>query len=89
MKTIASGSVRMQIARPQIDHLDFGDTGILRPSLDERALRGKERTLIITRQAVLTFFNRYLKADKRYDLERLKADFPEIKLVRFQGAIIQ
>jgi predicted dienelactone hydrolase len=89
MKTIASGSVRMQIARPEIDHLDFGDTGILRPSLDEPALRGKERTLTITRQAVLTFFNRYLKDDKRYDLARLKADFPEVKLVRYQGVNLQ
>lgn len=89
MNTIASGSVRMQIARPQIDHLDFSDTAMLNAALDERALRGKERTLTITRQAVLTFFNRYLKADERYDLERLKADFPEVKLVRFQGTNVQ
>jgi hypothetical protein len=85
MKTIASDSVRVQIARPEIDHLDFGDAGMLNAALDERALRGKERTLIITRQAVLTFFNRHLKADSRYDLERLQADFPEVKIVRFRG----
>jgi predicted dienelactone hydrolase len=89
MKTIASDSVRVQIARPEIDHLDFGDAGMLNAALDERALRGKERTLIITRQAVLTFFNRHLKADSRYDLERLQADSPEVKIVRFRGAKIQ
>jgi predicted dienelactone hydrolase len=89
MKTIASDSVRMQIARPEIDHLDFGDTAMLNATFDERSLRRKERTLTITRQAVLTFFNRYLKADNRYDLERLKADFPEVNVVRFQGAKIQ
>ena len=86
MKTIATDSVRVQIARPEIDHLDFGDAGMLNAALDERALRGKERTLIITRQAVLTFFNRHLKApDSRYDLERLQADFAEVKIVRFRG----
>jgi hypothetical protein len=89
MKTIDSESVRMQVARPEIDHLDFGDTAMLNASLDERALRRKERTLTLTRRAVLTFFNRYLKADSRSDLEQLKAAFPEVKIVRFRGAKIQ
>jgi predicted dienelactone hydrolase len=89
MKTIAADSVRMQIARPEIDHLDFGDSAMLNAGLDERALRGKERTLTITRKAALTFFSRHLKADKRYDLERLKTDFPEVKILRFRGANTQ
>jgi len=89
METIPSDSVRVQIARPEIDHLDFGDTAVLNAALDEKALRGKERTLITTREAVLIFFNRHLTANSHYDLERLKADFPEVKIVRFPRAKIQ
>lgn len=83
MQAIASESIRIQIARPEIDHLDFGDTAILSDSINEQALRGKERTLTLTRLIVDTFFDSHLKGGDIRRLDRLATTYPEIKLKRY------
>ena len=85
MQSIASESIRMQIARPEIDHLDFGDTAILNGTLSEQARSGKERTIAITRRATLAFFDSQLKGASLVQLERLTVEYPEVRLKRYRA----
>lgn len=85
MQSIASNSIRMVIARLEIDHLDFGDTSILNAALSTQSRSGKQRTLTITRRAVLSFFDNHLKGAKQQGLELLLKEYPEIRLKRYRA----
>lgn len=86
MQSIASESIRMVIARPEIDHLDFGDTAILNAALSPQSRGGKQRTLTITRRVVLAFFDSHLKGANQPHLELLAKEYPEIRLKRYRAA---
>jgi hypothetical protein len=84
MQSIASESVRITIAKPGIDHLDFGDTAILDPGLTAESRSGKLRTIAITRKVLLAFFDTHLKGAKGRTLETLSKEYPEIRIRRYR-----
>jgi len=83
LQSIATRSTRVVIARPGIDHLDFGDTAILDAALgaDDRA--GKLRTLDVARLVTRYFFDAHLKGAKGENLPALAKKYPEIEVKHF------
>ncbi len=83
MQSIASESIRIVVARPEIDHLDFGDTAILNPALSGHDRAGKLRTLEIARLVTRGFFDTHLKGKKTHHLEAIVHRYPEVRVKYF------
>jgi hypothetical protein len=83
LRSIGTTSVRVVVARPGIDHLDFGDTAVLNPALSTDVRAGKERTIQIARAVMREFFDVHLGGKRRQDLSALAKQYPEIAFQSF------
>lgn len=84
MASIAGESLRMTIAKPEIDHLDFGDTAMLNSTLMATSRAAKLRTAEITRALVLSFFDRHVKRLAKRRVEVSAQQYPEIRVTLYK-----
>jgi len=84
MASIAGHSIRVTIGKPEIDHLDFGDTAMLNSTLNGISRSSKLRTAAITRAVVLSFLDSQLKRPKRRPAQELEQQYPEIRVTRYK-----
>ena len=83
LRAIPSESLRLTIAKPGIDHLDFGDTAMLNATLTPEDRSGKLRTLAIARKVILAFFDTHLKGAKGDPWAALAKEYPEVRVTRY------
>ena len=84
MASIAGQSFRVAIGKPEIGHLDFGDTAMLNPTLNVISRTAKLRTAAITRAVILSFFDRHVKRLANRRVEELAQQYPEIRVTRYK-----